>query len=210
MGSLAPVAGVLAALVVAGLGVPLPEDLTLLGAGYLAWLGAAPLWAMLVVGLVGIVLGDTTLYWLGRHFGQRITRHPRLSHHLTPARLERVERYFKRHGKKTIALARVATGARAAFYLSAGAMHMSFPSFLAMDALAAAVSTTVWVLLGWHFGAHIDRVRHVLRSVEHWVAVGIAVLLIAWYVARATRRRVEGPREPGLSKPRAPEPRAPA
>jgi membrane protein DedA with SNARE-associated domain len=150
---------------------------------------------MLVVGMVGIIIGDTTLYLLGRHFGERITRHPRLSHHLTPARLARVERYFRRHGKKTIVFARVATGARAAFYLTAGAMRMSFAAFLSMDALAAAVSATVWVLVGWHFGAHLDRVRHVVRSVEHWVALGIVVLLCAWYAARTIRRRVEGPRE---------------
>jgi membrane protein DedA with SNARE-associated domain len=109
--------------------------------------------------------------------------------------MARVERYFERHGKKTIALARVATGARAAFYLSAGTMRMSFPAFLSMDALAAAVSATVWVLVGWRFGAHLDHIRHVVRSVEHWVALGAVVLVSAWYLARTIRRRVEGPRE---------------
>src|SRR4051812_35626573 len=98
--------GVLLALLAAGVGIPLPEDLTLLGAGYLAWSGDAPLGLMWGVSLLGIIAGDSSLYWIGRKLGPRITRHKWISHRLTPARRARVEGFFQRHGAKAILLAR--------------------------------------------------------------------------------------------------------
>src|ERR1700690_1779686 len=94
--------GVLLALLAAGVGVPLPEDLTLLGAGYLTWRGDAPFWLMWCVGMIGIIAGDNSIYWIGRKLGPRLTRHKWLSHRLTPARLQRLENFFARHGAKSI------------------------------------------------------------------------------------------------------------
>ena len=188
--------GVLLALLIAGFGVPLPEDLTLLGAGYLAWRGQAPLWLMWIVGFIGIVVGDSSLYWIGHHLGPRITRHRWLSHHLTPARLARVERFFAKHGSKAILLARMAAGARGAFYLTAGTMGVRYRRFLLFDALAACISVSLWVFLGFHFGNHIDGVRQVVKRIEHYLVLGGLALIVAWALARLLRRWIEGPPEP--------------
>src|ERR1700682_2328937 len=45
-------------LVACGLGVPLPEDISLLTGGFLAYLEVANLFAMMAVGFVGILCGD--------------------------------------------------------------------------------------------------------------------------------------------------------
>jgi membrane protein DedA with SNARE-associated domain len=187
---------VLLALLIAGVGVPLPEDLTLLGAGYLAWRGDAPLALMWTVGLFGIVAGDSMLYWIGRKLGPRLSRHKWLSHHLTPARLERVSRFFQRHGAKAVFLARWAAGARGAFYLTAGTMKLGYRRFLAFDLLAASLSATLWVLLGWRFGGHIDKLRHVVKRVEHWIFLAALLVGLGWLLSRLVRRWIQGPPEP--------------
>src|SRR5258706_2619567 len=120
MGVAMAAGSVLVALVAAGCGIPLPEDLTLLGAGYLAWRGDAPLPLMYGVGWIGIIAGDSCMYWIGRRLGPRIFRHRLLSAHLTPPRRARIERFFARHGAKSVLFARALAGARAAFYLVAG------------------------------------------------------------------------------------------
>jgi membrane protein DedA with SNARE-associated domain len=193
LGAYAPLAGVLAALLIAGLGFPIPEDLSLLTAGYFFWQGDYPLWLVWSVCLFGILAGDCMLYALGRKFGVRITQHRFLSHALTPPRLERVRGYFQRHGEKTLLVARGVPGARAFFFLTAGTMRMVFWRFLLFDAIAASVATSFWIFIGWRFGPHIDRVRHVVSRVEHVAAFVVFAILSAWVVHRLIRRRVSGP-----------------
>lgn len=178
------------------MGFPIPEDLALLGAGYLVWHGDAQLIVVVPICFGGIIAGDCMLYWVGRAFGERITQHKWLSHALTPPRLARVRGYFQRHGEKTLLVARLVAGARAFFFLAAGTMRMSFARFLAFDALGASAATAVWISVGYFFGAHIHRLRSVITRVEHWALAGLCVVAAAWIVHRLSRRRVSGPPEP--------------
>ena len=184
---------VVAALLAAGLGLPLPEDISLLTAGYLVWRGDESLWVTIPACLLSIIVGDSILFWLGWHFGERITQHRFLRRRLTARRLERVEHHFERHGNKTILAARFAAGARALFFLTAGAMKMSYWRFLLLDGSAALVSGTAWILLGWHFGARIDWLRHTVKRVEHVVALVLLAAVAAWLISRFLRRRLAGP-----------------
>lgn len=188
-----PFIGVLTALLVAGLGVPLPEDVSLVSGGYLVYLGHELLWVVMIGCFVALVAGDSALYLLGRRFGPSITKHRFLRHRLTPARLERVERHFEKHGSKTVFLGRFVVGARALFFLTAGAMKMSYPRFIFWDGIGCVLSTIGWVLIGFYGGAQIDRVRHYVKSAQHVAVIVIALVLVTWIVTRLLRRRVAGP-----------------
>src|SRR5947209_4015733 len=100
LGAHGPLVAVVAALLAAGLGVPIPEDLSLLTGGYLVWNGQESLWVVIPACLVAIIAGDSALYWLGYKFGPAITQHRFLRHRLTPRRLHRIEHHFERHGPK--------------------------------------------------------------------------------------------------------------
>jgi membrane protein DedA with SNARE-associated domain len=157
--------------------------------------------------MIGILAGDSCIYWVGRKLGPRLTRHRWLSHRLTPARLARLENFFTKHGAKSIFLARWAAGARGAFYMTAGVMRVPYPRFLVFDVLAASLSVSFWVFIGYHFGDRIDSVRHVVKNVEHVAAAAIAAVIVAWLIARLLRRFIEGPPEPS-SDPRSGKPPA--
>src|SRR5512141_2685203 len=64
-----------AMLLLSAMGMPLPEDLTLVAAGYLTGKGLAQPIPVAVVGILGVVTGDQFVYSLGRRFGPRIVRH---------------------------------------------------------------------------------------------------------------------------------------
>ena len=55
-------------LLLCGLGLPLPEDVTLFAAGLLSYYGVTQVWIMIAVALVGVLLGDTIIYYLGLSF----------------------------------------------------------------------------------------------------------------------------------------------
>ncbi len=170
-------AGIFLALVVAGLGVPVPEDATLITSGYLVYLGVVRLWIDIPVCILGVLAGDSLIFYVGRRWGRDVVHRPWLGRLLHARRIERMERYFVRYGSKTIFIGRFLPGFRAAIHLTAGAMKMSYRGFILWDGISALVSVPIFVGLGLYFGPHIDRVIGYIRRGE--LGFGLVVLLVA-------------------------------
>ena len=185
---------VLAALLLCGAGVPLPEDITLVAGGVIAGLGYAHVHAMVIVALAGVLIGDATMFLLGHRHGARVMRWPPVARLMTPSRYARVQEQFARYGNRLLFLARFLPGMRTAIYVTAGASHrVSFLRFLLLDGLAALVSVPLWVYLGY-LGANnrawlamwIGRGKH-----GAWMLAGLvalAVLVLWWRRRRGARR----------------------
>jgi membrane protein DedA with SNARE-associated domain len=147
-------------LVACGLGVPLPEDVSLILGGFLAHKGAASLSMMMLVGFLGILVGDSLIFYAGRRFGSKVGRSTTptgfLGKFITPEKRARVEGLFALHGQKIVMIARFMPGVRAVTYFSAGSAGMSYWRFLFWDGLAALLSAPFFVWLGFHFGDKLD------------------------------------------------------
>ncbi len=143
-------ASVFIALLLCGAGVPLPEDITLIAGGVIAGLGYANVDVMVGVTMVGVLLGDASMFLLGHHFGARILRLRFFAWLLPPARYARVQRKFERYGNRMMFVARFLPGMRTAVFITAGATHrVSFWRFILLDGLAALISVPLWVYLGY-------------------------------------------------------------
>lgn len=181
-------------LLLCGLGLPMPEDIVLVTGGYMVYLAdkqqlAAPtLTWMLVVGMVGVLSGDTFLFFAGRKLGQRVTRVWPFRLMITPRRMQRVQHFFDRYGATTAFFARFAAGLRAPTYLLAGTAGMRFRTFILADGIAALLSVPAWILLAWYFGAQIDRVK-VWMGQSKWAIVVIFLALAIYIVYRVIRSR---------------------
>jgi membrane protein DedA with SNARE-associated domain len=205
-------------LLAAGFGLPLPEDVPLIAGGVLAWL-ASPLetptlagmmrdpglrW-MIAVGMAGILVGDSVIYWAGRVFGRRVAEVWPFRRLITPAKLERVERLLRQRGKVVVMVARFLPGLRAPTYFTVGHSRVPFVQFLLFDGLAAAVSAPLWVCLGFWLGDDIERAAREGSRFGQYI-LGAVVVLVVVLVFRAWMRRrrasaVEAPpdRGPGAS-----------
>lgn len=191
-------AAVFLLLVGAGVGLPFPEEVTQLTAGFLAHQGTLSVAPALLVTWTGILLGDWLLFHLGRRHGVRVLASRRLQRVFTPARRRWVERHFANHDFLTIAVARHASGLRLPVFATAGAMGVRTSTFLLADGLSALLSVPIVFSLGYLFASQLETVRHHLRQAE---LVGLAVLLasgLAWSVLRRRRgARVERVAAPG-------------
>ena len=175
------VVGLFTALVLAGLGAPIPEDIVLITAGVLAHQGVIELERTIPILYIGVLTGDLIVYSFGRRFGDVILRHPRVLRFLTPPRQERIARYFARYGNRTVFLVRHLAVLRAPTHLIAGAMKMPGWQFLLWDGLAALVSVPVMVALGYFFADSVAVLQHNLRRIEYWIGA-IAILVFASYL----------------------------
>jgi len=185
-------AGMLALLMAAGVGVPIPEDVTLVTGGVLAHQGFTHLGLTMAVGYVGVVLGDVLVFRLGRKLGPRIYTHPRFGRLFTPERRRKIEAHFAKHGVLTVIIGRHTPALRAPTFLVAGSTRMRWSTFLVADALSALVTAPLVVWLGYKL-ADLAVARHALHRIELWAAVVLAVAIAAMALWRALRRRRPGP-----------------
>src|SRR5512136_1977736 len=95
-------AAILGLLVAGGVGVPVPEELVQLTAGYLARRGVLAYLPAVAVAWLGLVAGDYLLFRTGRRVGPALLDWRHVARVLTPARRAFVERHFARHAVLTI------------------------------------------------------------------------------------------------------------
>ena len=185
-------------LLLAGFGLPLPEDIPLVMGGVLVHRGQASLIPMIIVGYLGILLGDSIMFGLGRRFGTKVGASGNFfARIVTPEKRARVEALFKKHGEKIVMLARFLPGVRTVTYFTAGSVGMSYAKFAMFDSIAALASAPIFVVLGYKFGADIDSLLHRIASGERNVIIGlvaivaVVVLFGRWRAHRERKAAVE-------------------
>jgi len=198
-------------LILCGFGLPMPEDIILVTGGVLAWIASpleqASFWGLLedrglqvmvLVGLGGILGGDSVIYWAGRRFGRRVAEVWPFRRLITPAKLERVERLLRRRGNVVVMIARFLPGLRAPTYFTVGHSRLPFWEFLLYDGLAALISAPLWVFLGFWFGDDIERAAHEASRFGHYILAAVLALVVvmvvrAWRKSRAARGQGAAP-----------------
>ena len=170
---------VLFVLIICGFGVPIPEDITLVSGGVISGLGYTNVHIMLVVSLFGVLLGDSTMYWLGRIYGTKILRFRPIRRFLTLDRLRMVRSKFEQYGNRVLFVARFLPGLRAPIYMVAGITHrVSFIRFLLLDFFAAIISVPIWVYLGDFGASKLDWLHEQIKKGQSIIYILIALLAI--------------------------------
>jgi membrane protein DedA with SNARE-associated domain len=184
-------------LILCGLGVPVPEDVSLILGGYLVFKGKADLWLMMTTGYLGIILGDSLVFFAGRRIGTRVGQSGGFfSRIVTPERRVRVEGLFAKHGEKIVMIARFMPGVRAVTYFTAGSAKMKYSHFAFFDSVAALVSAPVFIYLGYWFGGELDSLIKAVRNGQIRVLVGIGVAIALYLLGKALLNRWRAKRNP--------------
>jgi membrane protein DedA with SNARE-associated domain len=189
-------AAIFLVLLACGLGVPLPEDISLILGGFLAHKGAASLPVMMVVGFAGILAGDSLIFHFGRKLGSKVGRKSGgfFARIITPEKRAKVEGLFEKHGHKVVMIARFMPGVRAVTYFTAGSVGMPYWRFILWDGLAALLSAPLFVFLGFHFGGELDFVIDKLKDGQ-FVVMGAIIVIGAAYFLWQRRKAATAARE---------------
>lgn len=128
----------------------LPGDSLLFAAGAVASLGSLdPVWLFVLLA-VAAILGDSVNYWIGARVGPGLFDSRRLPF-LKEEYLERTNRFYERHGAKTIVLARFVPIVRTFAPFVAGVGSMRYPRFLSYNVFGGFLWVGLFVFGGYFF-----------------------------------------------------------
>lgn len=129
----------------------LPGDSLLFAAGAISTFGSLSIWVIILLLGVAAVLGDTVNYWIGHFLGRTIVDNPKITF-INQEHIDKTEQFYKKHGAKTIILARFVPIVRtfAPFVAGVGSMHYS--TFLTYNVVGGILWVTLFTLLGYFFG----------------------------------------------------------
>ena len=128
----------------------LPGDSLLFAAGTFAAIGSLNVWLLWAVCFVAAVLGDTVNYWIGKAVGPRAFEQN--IRFLKREYLDKTQRFYDKHGGKTIVLARFIPIVRTFAPFVAGVGTMEYGRFITYNVVGAFLWTGIFIWLGYFFG----------------------------------------------------------
>lgn len=176
-----------AILILSGIGLPIPEEVTLLFGGYLAYLEFIDFWTAVYVLTGGIIIADLFGYLLGRFAGDWVSG--KLSRFSASTYfLEKAKEYFERHGEKVVLLSRPLIGVRIAVPILAGHFKMNFFKFFVFDALGAIPWTFFLVSLSYYLGSGLDLITEV-KEIKHAIFLVLGLAIVFGVLIKSLRNK---------------------
>jgi membrane-associated protein len=159
------------------IGIFLPGDTLLLGAGILASQGTLPLLPLIVIIIVSAVLGDNVGYSIGRRSGPRLFR-KKDGVVFRQEYIQKAEKFYEKHGGKTIIIARFVPIVRTFAPLVAGVGKMPRRRFFMFNVVGGVLWGGGVTLLGYWLGSSIP-------GLDKYIALTIVLVTIATFGSAA-------------------------
>ncbi len=177
-----------ALLLLESFGLPLPGETALIACGVLASQGALSIGAVIVTAAIAAILGDNLGYWTARRGGRALLERYSLTRRYAERYLPRGERFFARHGGKTVFIGRFVAVLRVTAAWIAGLSQMHWWRFLAWNAAGGIVWATLVGLVSYVVGSAAAKAIGTYGLIAG--AATVVITLVGLVVVRRLERRV--------------------
>jgi membrane protein DedA with SNARE-associated domain len=173
--------------------LPLPSELVMPPAGYLAAKGQMNGILAVAAGTLGSVIGALVNYALALFVGEPLLRKYGKYVLISARSLDRTEAFFRRHGEISTLIGRLLPVVRHLISIPAGVSRMSLGRFIFFTALGAGLWCAILTYLGWIIGRHGQEVEAVIGTYVHhtlltYILPGVVILLGAYVLWRRRAR----------------------
>lgn len=178
--------------------LPMPSELVVPPAAYLAAQGKMNIWLVIAASVLGSIIGATFNYYLARFLGRPLiyklanTRMARLML-IKPSAIQKSEDYFTKYDKSSTFIGRLVPVVRHLISIPAGFVKMPYGSFVLYTFLGSAIWSGILAALGYFFGAN-EALWHQYFAEISYGLILLAIVFIAWLVfkpkLKALRERV--------------------
>ncbi|MFM8993868.1 MAG: DedA family protein [Actinomycetota bacterium] len=171
---------------------PIPSEIVLPFAGFVAQRGDGSVVVMIIAATIGAVVGALILYGVAAIIGPVrltafITRFGRWFG-VKPADLVRAEQWFDRHAVAAVLLGRCVPLIRSVVSVPAGFRRMNIVPFVAYTALGSAIWNTALIGAGAILGDQWERVEPYVATLQYVVIAAIVVFVVRFAVTKLRRR----------------------
>jgi membrane protein DedA with SNARE-associated domain len=171
--------------------VPIPSELVMPFAGFMASQGEFSLPVILVINSVGALLGSGLCYWIGvvggKPFLVRYGKYFLVSQH----DIEKTEAFFAKHGQRTVLIARFLPVIRHVISVPAGIARMPLRGFFVQTFIGSTIWGGALILLGWYVGENWEAFSKTLKRVDLLIGAILVLGLVALGIRFVVRRRRE-------------------
>lgn len=165
----------------------LPGDSLLFAAGAFSAIGSFNIALLIGMLYIAAFVGDTVNYWIGRFFGQKIIENKRIP--VNQAHIDKTQKFYDKHGGKTIFLARFVPIVRTFAPFVAGIGKMDYKKFIMYNATGGFVWVFGFTLLGYFFG-NLPAVKKNF-SLVILVIIGLSIVPIFVEIIKAKLEKSE-------------------
>ncbi|UZX01744.1 DedA family protein [Arthrobacter sp. CDRTa11] len=167
---------------------PIPSEVILPLAGFLAKQGDLNVALIFITSTLGAYLGALLLYWVGSKLGlersiRTLSRLPLMDRE----DFEKAADWFRRHGRSSIFFGRLLPGVRSLISLPAGASNMHLATFSLYTLAGSGLWNGALIGLGYLLGSQYRLIEQYSRFLNYAVYGALAVLVV-WLVVRGVRR----------------------
>ena len=131
-----------------------------------------------LVCILGIMAGDSILFWIGRKRGTHFLSHRWVRPFLSERKMAKTRHYFERYGMKTVFVARFFSGVRMVVYFAAGCMGMRAWKFYLLDLAGCFISVPISIYVGHYFGHDINQGLRRMKEWNHLFVAAVAVVVL--------------------------------
>lgn len=192
-------AALIGMMALSAVGFPLPEEVTLISVGILAFMGAHPqhfpppyegapvvsVHMASAVAFTAVICSDFFIYFLGRFFGRKLLYHPRVSRFFPEHVMKKVEDWTHKYGAYACGIFRFTPGLRFPGHLVTGMMKYPAWKFLVIDGMAALISVPTQIYLLAHYG---EPILKYLRQFKIVLFAVLALVLVYFLVKKMKQR----------------------
>lgn len=176
-------------LLLAGLNLPVSEDLMIFITACLAHEHTNYLYPLIIGLYLGIYGSDIISFSIGRILGPAVWKIKFLSKSLKKERVEQVGEYYSRYGIFVLLVGRfIPFGVRNLLFMSAGFVKIKWPKFMCWDLAASVLTTAIYFSLYYTFGS---KVIQVIKDGNKVIFVVFICVCIGYLVYRKLKSRKE-------------------
>lgn len=180
------------AVAIESMGIPFPGETALVAASvYASTNHTLNIVLVIAAAAAGAILGDNLGYTLGKYGGFPLLQRLLRLLHVGEDKLIYTQRFFEKHGDKTVFFGRFLAILRAWAAFLAGANHMRRRTFFIWNAAGGIVWATVYGLLGYILGNNLPLLGRILKDLGIFGFVALGVVIVALVGFWLWRRRRE-------------------
>ena len=160
--------------------IPVPSELVMPPAGYLAQQGQMNIWIAILMGTVGSLVGAYANYFAAHYLGRPLLLKYGKYVWITEEKFAKVERYFKDHGEISTFIGRLLPVVRHLISLPAGLAGMNHFKFSLYTLVGAGIWVTILTWIGYFIGANQDLIMEYSHQALGAVVIASAVLIFLY------------------------------